>query len=258
MEQEYQGPEEGAKLPAQENHDQWSSEVNGAVKGDTSFPRENRSNTPRAPSTCNGRFLGGQVPRVMVVSLHSCGNLIHHGLRSLLLNRFVVAVAMIGCCYNLVTERLGPPTYKLPSLRFSHPRVMREGAAYDPHGFPMSQQLISHQHKRGRGIRFNITARMMAVQAPQNWTPDDSNAFFTRHFFRALLQRLFLDYGVVQPTLNEDQGDGKGEDDGVGATDPIIIGSLRKPAIPRSERTFEAQQLNWLGIQSANRISKRS
>ena len=43
----------------------------------------------------------------MVISLHSCGNLVHYGLRSLLLNSHISAVAMVGCCYNLVTERLG-------------------------------------------------------------------------------------------------------------------------------------------------------
>ncbi len=55
--------------------------------------------------------------RLMVMSLHSCGNLVHHGLRSLVLNPSVKAVAMIGCCYNLITERLGPVTYKHPDLR---------------------------------------------------------------------------------------------------------------------------------------------
>lgn len=49
-------------------------------------------------------------PNVMVISLHSCGNLLHHGVRSLVLNPSVKAIAMIGCCYNLVTERLGPAT----------------------------------------------------------------------------------------------------------------------------------------------------
>lgn len=169
-------------------------------------------------------------PRLMVISLHSCGNLIHHGLQSLILNDFVVAVAMVGCCYNLMTERLGPPTYKLPSLRPRNARVVREGLAYDPQGFPMSQRLSLLKHKRGQGVRFNITARMMAVQAPQNWTSTDSSAFFTRHFFRALLQRIFLDRGVVRETRREREEHVAGDEQGEGwaeATDPVIIGSLR-------------------------------
>ncbi|KAI9884191.1 MAG: hypothetical protein M1823_004030 [Watsoniomyces obsoletus] len=185
--------------------------------------------------------------RMMVISLHSCGNLIHHGLRSLLLNEFVVAVAMIGCCYNLMTERLGPGllSSSAPFLRTITTRVEREASAFDPHGFPLSQRLCNYEHhlpSRPKGISFNITARMMAVQAPQNWTRDTCDDFFQRHFFRALLQRIFLDRGVVMqqpgttvsghssnpggsstPTPSEDGGRKDG-----GATDPIVIGSLRK------------------------------
>lgn len=109
-------------------------------------------------------------PQLMIISLHSCGNLLHHGLRSLILNPSVKVVAMVGCCYNLVTERLGPPTYKLPSLRSSNQRLDATSSTRDPHGFPMSERLATYQHRHGQGIRLNITARMMAVQAPENWT----------------------------------------------------------------------------------------
>ena len=168
-------------------------------------------------------------PRLLVVSLHSCGNLIHHGIRSLLLNPTVAAVALVGCCYNLVTERLGSPTYKLPTLRSKHPRLEQTSAAFDPHGFPMSERLCQFEHQYGKGIRLNITARMMAVQAPQNWGFADSERFFTRHFYRALLQRIFLDYGVVEaPKRGDDLAEGKEQDDPHVSTNPIIIGSLRK------------------------------
>lgn len=190
----------------------------------------------------------------MVVSIHSCGNLTHHGLRSLVLNPTVEAVAMIGCCYNLLTERLGPPTYKLPTLRSNHPRLEATSTTFDPHGFPMSQKLENYQYpiiqskagKRvyhlngdvqeidatGKGVRLNITARMMAVQAPYNWGVKDSEEFFTRHYFRALLQRIFLDLGVVQmskpdstPDIEFAGGTLSGKDD---SGSPLIIGSLSK------------------------------
>lgn len=170
----------------------------------------------------------GDVPKpkdvnAMVISLHSCGNLVHHGLRSMLLNPHISAVAMVGCCYNLVTERLGPPTYKLPTLRPNHPRLVATSNAFDPHGFPMSEKLANypllHQplappeapdaeddHEIPKGVRLNITARMMAVQAPFNWGPTDSDTFFTRHFYRALLQRIFLDRGVVSAPQNNSFG----------------------------------------------------
>lgn len=164
--------------------------------------------------------------QLMTISLHSCGNLIHHGLRSLVLNPAVKAVAMVGCCYNLLTERLGPATYKHPELRptaSEHPRLEREGEACDPAGFPMSERLC--QYNDGKGIRLNITARMMAVQAPQNWGERDSEGFFTRHFYRALLQKVFLDYGVVGPPRKEHEGASPA---GHSSGTPIVIGSLRK------------------------------
>ncbi|KAI9690673.1 MAG: hypothetical protein M1820_009907 [Bogoriella megaspora] len=168
-------------------------------------------------------------PSLMIISLHSCGNLVHHGIRSLLLNSCVAAVALVGCCYNLVTERLGPPTFKLPTLRTKHPRLVQTSAAFDPHGFPMSEYMCQYEHKYGRGIRLNITARMMAVQAPRNWGAADSEAFFTRHFYRALLQRIFLDYGIVEPPKTDiERTDEAQLEDREGSTNPIIIGSLRK------------------------------
>ncbi|TKA80115.1 hypothetical protein B0A49_01361 [Cryomyces minteri] len=168
--------------------------------------------------------------RLMVISLHSCGNLVHHGIRSLLQNPSVQSVALVGCCYNLMTERLGPPSYKLPTLRPNHPRLVETSTACDPHGFPMSDRLCSYKtSNKEEGIRLNITARMMAVQAPQNWGEKDSEAFFKRHFFRALLQRIFLDYGIVDaPKVDDDNGSDQENSTGNSGTQPLIIGSLRK------------------------------
>ncbi|KAI4731873.1 hypothetical protein E4T49_00122 [Aureobasidium sp. EXF-10728] len=172
-----------------------------------------------------------QDPRLLIISLHSCGNLVHHGIRSLLLNPAVSAVALVGCCYNLLTERLGPPTYKLPSLRSNHPRLTETASAHDPHGFPMSSRLCNASTTSGKGLRLNITARMMAVQAPQNWGKKDSEDFFKRHFYRALLQKIFLDQGIVDAPLPEDVQRNNGSPLGWsagGGTAPIILGSLRK------------------------------
>ena len=168
-------------------------------------------------------------PQLLVVSLHSCGNLVHHGLRSLVLNPSVKAVAMIGCCYNLMTERLGPPTYKLPSLRHSNERLFKTSNAYDPHGFPMSERLMMYKHEHGEGFRLNITSRMMAVQAPRNWTSEESEDFFTRHFYRALLQRIFVDKGILsRPTVNADSTNSQSPRGWTGGEHAIILGSLRK------------------------------
>lgn len=173
---------------------------------------------------------------LMVISLHSCGNLSHHGLRTLNpnLNPSVSGVALIGCCYNLLTERLGPATYKHPVLRPHHPRLEATGSACDPHGFPMSKKLEQFpQFDGSKGLRLNITARMMAVQAPYNWGREDSEAFFTRHFYRALLQRMLMDVGIVKESSNPDSRSIAGSsvaDSGDEMGIPLIIGSLRKSA----------------------------
>ena len=96
----------------------------------------------------------------------------------------------------------------------------------------MSERLARYRHARGVGVRLNITARMMAVQASQNWGPRDCESFFTRHFYRALLQRVFVDRGFVAwSTARADGSVGEdGGDDGLGESggQPVILGSLRK------------------------------
>jgi hypothetical protein len=74
--------------------------------------------------------------RMMAISIHSCGNLSHYGIRSMILNPCIRAVAIVGCCYNLLTEKLGPPTHKppfhRPSLQPINARVARESERRDP------------------------------------------------------------------------------------------------------------------------------
>lgn len=112
-------------------------------------------------------------PRLMVISLHSCGNLVHHGIRSLMLNPAVSAVALIGCCYNLITERL-PPT-QLPTLRTKHPRLEKASNTHDPHGFPMSERLCNYSAAPGKDFRLNITARMVCTN--HSASREEANVF---------------------------------------------------------------------------------
>ncbi|KAK5663092.1 hypothetical protein OQA88_6508 [Cercophora sp. LCS_1] len=166
--------------------------------------------------------------RMMAVSIHSCGNLSHYGIRSMVSNPCIKAVAIVGCCYNLLTEKLGPPTYKppfsRPSLQPVNARVTRESERRDPQGFPMSERVAAYN---GHGIRFNITARMMACQAPENWTEKESDGFFTRHFYRAVLQKIFLDKGVIARVYHSGE-DGDQASPFNSSTNPVVIGSLRK------------------------------
>ena len=145
------------------------------------------------------------------------------------MNSSVKAVAVVGCCYNLVTERLGSPIPKLLPLRSPHRRLEETSSASDPHGFPLSEHFATYRYKGGEGLRLNITARMMAVQAPRNWSAAACESFFARHFFRALLQRIFLDRGFLTISSNLDTNLRCGSPRGwCGTWRPIIIGSLRK------------------------------
>ncbi|SPO00979.1 uncharacterized protein DNG_03727 [Cephalotrichum gorgonifer] len=170
--------------------------------------------------------------RLMAVSIHSCGNLSHFGIRSLVLNPSIRAVAIVGCCYNHLTERLGPPTANSPEWRPSpeslNARIARESSRCDPEGFPMSRRLEEHSG----GIRLNVTARMLACQSFANWTDEESEGFFKKHYLRASLQKIFLDRGVVtkiprSPGITTSDGT---EDSFDMSTNPVILGSLPKQA----------------------------
>ncbi|RAL01873.1 uncharacterized protein BO80DRAFT_444128 [Aspergillus ibericus CBS 121593] len=193
------------------------AEVETQTQGDSAANADNNANSKSKDAN------------VMVISLHSCGNLLHHGVRSLTLNPSVKAIAMIGCCYNLVTERLGPATYKLPILRSMHPRLTKDAVAYDPHGFPMSKRFEDYEHESGTGMKLNITARSMSLQAPYNWSRKDSEDFFTRHFYRSLLQRMLVDRKIVSKPKNPDNLYEESTDL-EDAGNPLIVGSLRKSA----------------------------
>lgn len=172
-----------------------------------------------------------QPKSLLLTSLHSCGNLVHHALSAFKDTPSVRAVALVGCCYNLLTEKNGK-TFKHPSLRNPHPRLIATSTAGDPQGFPISATLTE------KNVQLNITARSMACQAPQNWTSDSSADFFLRHFYRALLQRIFLDKGMID----------------IASSDPVIIGSLRKPSY-ESFPAYVAAAITKMGWEERCKIS---
>ncbi|KAF8541394.1 methyltransferase domain-containing protein [Trichophaea hybrida] len=191
-------------------------QTNDSTSGELAQPDDPSSDTSAGNLT--------QPKSLLLTSLHSCGNLVHHALSAFRNTPSVRAVALIGCCYNLLTEKHGA-SWKPPFLRAPHPRLISTSTADDPHGFPISSHLTSLD------IQFNITARSMACQAPSNWTPTSSADFFLRHFYRALLQRILLDKHLITPD----------------STEPIIIGSLRKSSYNSFFDYFTAavQKLGW-------------
>lgn len=199
------------------------------------YSTENENCKPKYQDITNGINNTRQQPRLLVMSLHSCGNLTHYALRSLILNPSVAAVAAVGCCYNLVTERLRPPSFKSEELRLALQSTQKHNQCGDPQGFPMSYRLCNYPLPHGKGMSINISARMMAVQAPTNWTHIEADSFFTRHFFRSLLQRVLLDRGIVEPPIQKADEHKyaqavapRSPAGGGGSTQPIVVGSLPK------------------------------
>ncbi|KAK9324429.1 methyltransferase domain-containing protein [Lipomyces orientalis] len=133
--------------------------------------------------------------KLVLAGLHTCGNLSHHALKSLVDTQEIYAVAVVGCCYNLMTEK------DVGRLNHSY----HDPADKDCCGYPMSRKLEAHS------IPLPTSARMLACQAPATWTCETRNNFFTRHFYRALLQRIFKDRALLDDS-----------------EDRILIGSLRK------------------------------
>ena len=181
---------------------------------------------------------------LMAVSIHSCGNLSHFGIRSLLLNPDMKAVAIVGCCYNMLTEKLGPPSYKHPYLRPTlqavNAKISREADKHDPEGFPMSNRFATYKED---GVRLNITARMMACQALENWTEKETDGFFTRHFYRAVTQKMFLDRGLVTKRRHRELEPGEVEGPFDFSTDPVIVGSL-PPSVYASLKSYVRAAVN--------------
>ena len=94
----------------------------------------------------------------------------------------------------------------------------------------MSKLYENYQATTTTGFNLNITARSMALQAPYNWGRADSEDFFTRHFYRALLQRVLLDRDIIpRPDVPDDLYEDQAENPNAGGI-ALIVGSLRKSA----------------------------
>lgn len=134
-------------------------------------------------------WAGGGRERCMLVGLHACGRLSEHMLRLFTALPFVASLAAVGCCFNHMI---------LP------PATSAGGCPDDDGGFPISARL------RERRVVLSATALMTGCQAPNNWPRVDvqqqvggegrhggSSVYSKRHFYRALLERLFVDKGIA-------------------------------------------------------------
>ncbi|KAJ2880435.1 hypothetical protein H4R27_004722 [Coemansia aciculifera] len=103
--------------------------------------------------------------RWMLCGLHACGDLSSSVLKTFA-ESDAVAVVVVPCCYNHITEGQGA-------------------------GFPMSSEL--------HGVQFGINALKTACQATVRWESreQDTMAGFQRNYFRALLHYLMVTMGQL-------------------------------------------------------------
>lgn len=115
----------------------------------------------------------------LLVGLHACGRLSEHMIRYFVACPFITRLAAIGCCYNHIVAR----------------------SDRCPDGFPISQRL------RARGLTLSPTALMTGCQAPNNWERSDltreAPSYSRKQFYRALLEKLFFDKGILVDHTND-------------------------------------------------------
>ncbi|XP_039130285.1 protein RRNAD1 isoform X1 [Dioscorea cayenensis subsp. rotundata] len=113
-----------------------------------------------------GSTLCNQVTPLVLVGLHSCGDLSVNMLRSFVECEQVKALICIGCCYNLLSEEC--------SMKFDVPC-----------GFPLSN------FAKPAGMKLGKNARDLACQSAERWkclTKDAALQNFDLHAFRAAFQ----------------------------------------------------------------------
>ncbi|KAI9103214.1 methyltransferase domain-containing protein [Phlyctochytrium arcticum] len=159
--------------------------------------------------------------RWLLCGLHSCGDL-SPAMMKHFLQSDAQALVCVGCCYNHLSEN-GPDPFAPPR------RAHESGPHIDQCGFPLSQHLTQ------KGSHLGITARMLACQATCRWMLEQQASIdaFSKHYYRALLQQLIVDFDLLPDT--KDSRD-------------IIVGRLGRGAFRKGFPTYAYAALEKLHI----------
>ncbi|TPX60411.1 hypothetical protein PhCBS80983_g01780 [Powellomyces hirtus] len=204
-----------------------------------------RESTPeRSPSPSpSPSQLEKHPPNWLLCGLHACGDLSPALIRHFLTSDAKVLVS-VGCCYNHLTESaplIAPPNRNDNDLKGrTQPRapptrtitdVPRPTGRLTSHaaGFPLSSYINSHNTTLG------FTARMLACQATCRWTdnPAASKESFTKHYYRALLQKLIVDNALL-PHIEHSRD--------------IIVGKIPKTAFDTGFAAYAIAALTRLNV----------
>lgn len=126
----------------------------------------------------------------LICSLHACGDLSPTSIRCFVRDPSAKFLFNVACCYNLMTET----QWKTDSLR---PVTNDPSQGLANCGFPMSTYVWNHADKPW----FGQAGKMLASQATSKWgtaqSVEEIKQIFDRHFYRALLQRILFDKGLL-------------------------------------------------------------
>jgi hypothetical protein len=107
--------------------------------------------------------------KCLLTGLHACGSLSEHMLRLSTAIPCVAYTAVVGCCFNHI-QPLSP----------THPT-----------GFPISTFM------RERKLQLSASALVTGCQAPTNWTHTPNSSFGKKFWYRAVLEKLLWDKGLL-------------------------------------------------------------
>ncbi|KAJ3004297.1 hypothetical protein HKX48_001325 [Thoreauomyces humboldtii] len=182
----------------------------------------------------------------LLCGLHACGDLTPNLIRHFLEGEAAVC-AVVGCCYNFLTEYEPPSELDSPSPLPSAPggtlpvppsRALPFAVTSEP-GFPMSLYVAS------TGTSLGFTARMLACQATVRWTQDPTSSIgaFRKHHHRALLQQVLRDKGLLAAPASSPS-----------SAEPLTVGRLPRTASSGGFANYARAALRKLKVGEAHPV----
>ena len=121
---------------------------------------------------------------VVLVGLHACGDLTVNTLKLFTKVKFFRAVQIVGCCYNLCTEK--PHIKDRPPS--SHGTCHNFNNMNEPmYGFPLSSHVTS------KSVHLGQIARQLACQSPEKWL-GSQQTLQQSLLYRAIIQKMASDH----------------------------------------------------------------
>jgi len=119
----------------------------------------------------------------LLIGLHACGDLTAHTVRLFAKEKYFRGMQIVGCCYNLCSERL-------PTNEF----VTKSSA--EQACFPLSSYV------RSKNIHLGQIARQLACQSPEKWQAMEQN-LQPSLLYRAILQKMAFDLKTDSTVLSK-------------------------------------------------------